>query len=115
MDSKLDVFMTEGNVEIYLSKLSDTLDPAVRDTILRLLVNEEEKMGRAREHVENGERRVIEGRRRLEQQRIIVARLAADERTDHPAVVLLDTFERTQALLEKHLRFLIERLQQSPL
>lgn len=104
--TSLNVFVTESNVEIYLTGLYKTLSPAERDNLLRLLVKEEAAMGTAREHVENGERRVIDGRDRLERQRLVVATLAGPVAVDHPAIALLETLERTQQLLEQHLRTL---------
>lgn len=101
----LNVFVAEGNVEIYLSKLHETFNPVERDSLLRLLVKEEAAMGIGREHVENGERRVVDGHQRLEKQRAIAAGLPSE----HPHTLLLETLERTQALLEQHLDFLRER------
>ena len=102
----LHVFVAESNVEIYLSKLHGTLNPSERDNLLRLLAQEEASMGTSREHVEHGERRVIDGRQRLEKQRIVAVGLSGE----HPDALLLGTLEKTQELLEQHLSFLRERL-----
>ncbi|MGD9880980.1 MAG: hypothetical protein AB7I59_27200 [Geminicoccaceae bacterium] len=111
----LDVFVTEGNVDIFLLKLHKTLDPIERDKLLRLVATEEAKMGRSREHVENGQIRVTDGRERLERQRILVAGLSLEERSAHPAAFLLETLEKTQNLLQEHLRLLRERLEHAKL
>ena len=104
MSSSLNVFVTERNVEIFLSKLHHSFDGAKRDAFLRLLVAEESRMGAARQHVENGERRVIDGRQRLERQRIATCDIPPHKRDGHPDVFLLETLETTQRLLEQHLR-----------
>jgi hypothetical protein len=75
------VFLTEGNVEIYLSQLHTTWNPDERDKLLRLLVREESSMGASREHLENGERRVSEGRDRIDRQRRLVADTPFHQRT----------------------------------
>jgi hypothetical protein len=47
MSTQMNVFLTEGNVEIYLSKLHLTWKPEERDKLLRLLAREEQQMGAA--------------------------------------------------------------------
>ena len=49
-----------------------------------------------REHLENGGRRVVEGKERIEKQREIVARLSLQERTTRPEALLLDTATGTK-------------------
>jgi hypothetical protein len=108
----LNVFIT---VDIYLSKLHSALDPIERDTFLRLVAKEEANMGRSRERVENGERRVMDGRQRLERQRAVVAGLSLEERSAHCDTFILETLEKTQKLPEEHLRLLRQRLEQTKL
>ncbi len=103
MTSPMSVFLTEGNVEIYLSRLHTTWSLEERDRLLRLLVQEESRMGTSREHLENGERRVSDGRDRIIRQRRLVADIPPPERAAAPASLLLETLEKTQALLEEHL------------
>lgn len=107
--TSISIFLTEGNVEIYLSQLHKTWDREDRDKLLRLLVREEDQMGSAREHLENGERRVHEGRQRIARQRQIVANALSQEQVDARAALLLETLEQTQALLEQHLTALRRR------
>jgi hypothetical protein len=109
MTSPMNVFLTEGNVEIYLSRLHTTWSTEERDRLLRLLVQEESRMGSSREHVENGERRVSDGRDRIVKQRRLVADIPPPERPAAPAALLLETLEKTQALLEEHLKALQRR------
>jgi len=78
MTLPMSVFLTEGNVEIYLSRLHTTWDPEERDKLLRLLV--QAQMGASREHLENGERRVNEGRDRVITQRRPVIDIPLPER-----------------------------------
>ena len=111
----LNVFVTEGNVEIYLSKLHTTQDAVERDHLLRLVVEEEARMGLSREHLENGERRVADGRRRIESQRQLVTELSSLNVADGSARRVLDTLEKTQALLEAHVHELRIRFEQTQL
>jgi hypothetical protein len=90
----MSVFLTEGNVEIYLARLHSTWNPEERDKLLRLLIREESQMGLSREHLENGERRVTDGRDRIARQRRLVADIPLPERTGAQASLLLETLEK---------------------
>lgn len=109
MTSEMSVFLIEGNVEIYLSRLHTTWNPEERDKLLRLLAREESQMGLSREHLENGERRVSDGRDRIARQRRLIADIPLPGRAIASDAMLLDTLEKTQALLEEHLMALQRR------
>ena len=99
----MNVFVTEGNVDIYLSQLHETWNPEDRGKLLQLLIREEAQMGTSREHLEHGERRVSEGRQRVARQRQIVAGNRSSDQPGSRAMLILETLEQTQALLEGHL------------
>lgn len=44
----MNIFVIEGNAEIYLSKLRATLSPGMRDELLRLLSAEQSQMTSAK-------------------------------------------------------------------
>lgn len=111
----MEIFVSERNIDIYLSKLHETWDADARDNLLRLLLAEESKVGFHRERLENGERRVSEGLERVRFQREVVDRLSAEERSTEIAATLLNTLERTQALLEAHCQRLRDQFEQSGL
>jgi hypothetical protein len=111
----MNVFVTEGNLEIYLSKLHATWSAEQRDSLLRLVTKEEARMGLSREHLDNGERRVADGQARIRKQRDLVASLAAEQRDTSREALILETLQITQALLESHLQALRERWEQSKL
>ena len=96
-------FVTEGNVEIFLSRLNTTWNACDRDMLLRLLCQEQARMGFSHGHLENGERRVFDGRERLKKQRKLVAQLASQDQAPGQAALLLETLQKTQVLLEQHL------------
>ncbi len=100
----MDTFVRERNVEMYLDRLYTELDDSTRHTLFRLLVDEESKMAKSREHLENGERRVADGLARLEKQRQLVAALTTEGRARAVAASLLEALETIQALLEAHCR-----------
>ena len=99
----MDVFVTEGNVEIYLSRLHTTWNALGRDKLRRLVCEDQARMGFSREHIENGERRAREGRERLKKQRELVAQLDLQDQTASHVALLLETLVKTRMLLEQQL------------
>jgi hypothetical protein len=104
MSTPHSVFVTEGNVGIYLSRLQVTWNAEECDHLLSLVAEEESRRGLSRENLENGERRVVEGRARIESQIRLVAQVPIEKRADSVEARLLETFEKTQAILEDHVR-----------
>ena len=113
MDDSTNVFVTERNVDIYLSRAFETNDLQERDTLLRLLVEEQSRMGARREHLENGRRRVDQCSRLLQRQREIVGSFNARERDALQAQFVLETMERTLTLVQDHLQGLERRFHQA--
>jgi hypothetical protein len=110
MASSMDVFLTESNVDIYLSRLDSTLEGEQRARLIQLLVYEESKMGFHREHVQKAEERVMNGRARVDDQRKRVAQLPTEGRKDSMEALMLKTLEQTQELLEQHLAGIQSRM-----
>lgn len=100
---------------MYLSKAYECLDGKQRDILLRLLVEEEARMGTGREHIENGHRRLNDCRDRVRRQREVVAAVVLDGVDRSQEEFLLQTFERTLLLIEDHQRLLLERYRQQQL
>ena len=115
MSTAMNVFLTEGNIEIYLTRLYTTWEIQDRDVLIRLLVAELNQMGESREHFENGERRVADGAQRILRLRKLLEECRADGRPTDRQAFELQTFERTQALLEAHVEKLRHRFEQKKL
>ena len=115
MTTAMNVFLREGNVEIYLTRLHGTWQVQDRDVLLRLLVSELDQMGESKQHLENGQRRVADGARRLRRLRELrEERRAGGGSTDRQDFEL-QTSEKTQALLEAHVVRLRRRFEQRKL
>jgi len=114
MRNPVSVFVTESNVELYLSKAYECLDVKQRDVLLRLLVEEEDRMGRSREHMDNGQRRLEDCKERVKRQRELLGSLQPIEKRVR-AEFMLETFERTLVLMEHHQRLLVERFRKDRL
>jgi hypothetical protein len=114
MNNPVDVFVTESNVDIYLTRAYSSRNAKERDLLLRLVANEEARMGASREHMENGARRIEDCKERVKRQRELAHSLQPkDDR--RRAVFMLETFERTLVLIEGHQRLLVERFQKTRL
>ena len=114
MNNPVDVFVTESNVDMYLSKAYLSLDAAERDLLLRLVADEESRMGSNRVHMENGQRRVENCKDRVKRQRELVGSLPREENRAQ-AEFVLETYEQTLVLMERHQRLLVERFQEGRL
>ncbi len=110
----LNSFISEGNVEIYLSGLYKSWDADERDALLRLVIQEESRMGERLEHVREAERRILDCQQRVQRQRVLV-----DGREDAAdmsrALFLLDIFEKILEALQEHHRHLLSRLENNRL
>lgn len=115
MNSPTNVFVTENNVELYLSKAYECFDSEMRDLLLRLVVEEETRMGARREHVDNGQRRLDDCKERVQRQREIVRELHRQNRSRAQAEFILETLERTLLLMKDHQRALTVRYRQARL
>lgn len=113
MSNPVNAFVTESNVDLYLSKAYVCRDPQQRDLLLRLLIEEEDRMGSAREHMENGHRRLEDCKERVKRQRELLALLPNENRAQ--AEFMLETFERALVLMERHQRLLIDHFQKNRL
>lgn len=115
MSNDMNLFVTESNVDIYLSKAYQSLDDEERNTLLRLVIDEEDRMGSRREHLENGQRRLEDCELRIRRQREIVSDLAASGQDASQAASILGTYERILGLLQQHQRMLRQRFKQAGL
>lgn len=114
MDNPVSVFVTESNVELYLSKAYECLDLSQRDVLLRLLVEEQDRMGSSREHMENGQRRLEDCKERVKRKRELLGSLQPNDNRLQ-AEFMLDTFEQTLVLMERHQRLLVGRFRKDRL
>lgn len=109
MNDSMNVFVTESNVDLYLSKAYGALDREERDLLLRLVVEEQSRMGGRLEHVENAKQRLDDCRERIRHQRGVVDALDHQHPNRAREEFLLDTFEKALAVLREHQHTLDKR------
>jgi hypothetical protein len=109
MNDRMNVFITESNVEIFLAKAYNSMDANERAMLLRLVADEHGRMGGRGEHLENGQRRLNDCRERLRRQREAIS--ASDPRAPEltSEKFRLETLEKVLLMLEEHQRILGER------
>ena len=98
----MDLFVTESNVELYLSGAYKTLEQEKRDMLLRLVAEEEAKMARRREHLEQNGQRLTDCEDRVRRQRELVSELQNRQQNSLQAEFVLETFERCLSLIRDH-------------
>ena len=89
-------FVARQNVERCRSKLQTEIDPTTRIFLLKLLVEEEDKLGRDYELLTDVEREIINGHARITRQEVIVRDLEGYGGDGAGAKPLLQTFTLTQ-------------------
>ena len=93
-------FVARANVDHYLDLLNGELSPQSRSTVMKLLVEEEDKLSHDLEQLGFAEQRALAGRRRVEQIRNLFNGFAPGTSERQQAERLLINFENVQTLLE---------------
>ena len=94
-------YVHAANVRRFLHALTTDLDPAQRATMQQLLVEEENKLGKTIEQLDNASRWIEEGKKRIDTIERTAARFDGNSEHRQRAEQLLLTMQHTQALLEQ--------------
>jgi hypothetical protein len=89
-------FVARQNVKRCRSRLETETDPTKRSVLLKLLVAEEDKLGRDYELLVEVEREIVKGDGRITRQEVIIDNLQHDGKESSMAKALLETFTLTQ-------------------
>jgi hypothetical protein len=98
----MDAFISEHNVDIYLSKLWQSDDTKLQDTLLQLLMAELSRMPLSRLHLERGLRRRADVEEQFRQQRDKLDRLKANGEAIDREARLLEVLGKVRELFEAH-------------
>ena len=98
----MDAFISEHNVDIYLSKLWESDDARLQDTLLQLLMAELSGMTPSRLHLERGQRRVADVEEQVRQQRDKLDRLKANGEAIDREGRLLEILGTVREVFEAH-------------
>jgi hypothetical protein len=102
MTTPMNHFVTESNIDIYLSRLRETADGSERSKLMRLLTAELSSMGQTCAHLEKAERRVADLADRMRWQRQELVRLKDAQLPTGSAASVLQTMERAHSVLLGH-------------
>lgn len=102
-------FVSGRNIDHFVERLSTEAEATVRDTLHRLLLQEESQLGKSREHLEAAERRMLQGRVRILRLKTRLAGEEIDDGDRERSIATLSGLEETQMLLEDHVRQLQAR------
>ncbi len=103
-------FVAINNVEHFADQLTSEVDGAKRATLMRLLVEEEDKLGAGLEQLGIAELRIAKGRQLIARQMALVAKIAGDGHDGREANDLLAMLKEVQALFEAYRRSIMSRL-----
>jgi hypothetical protein len=95
-------FVNDLNVARFLDKLRFEHDPATRASLRRLLLEEEDKLGRSIERLRKVQCHVAEGTRRIALQKALIARLRADGKDVTLTQTTLRNLIDIQQILEQY-------------
>ena len=112
----MDKFIAQANIDHYLDLLkNDNVSAHNRSTINKLLVEEENKLGHNREHLEFAESRAAACRTRADRQRRLLDSFAHGSTEWMQAERLLVNFESLAQFVEGFCRQMRRRVNESPL
>ncbi len=103
-------FVGVNNVEHFADQLSSWLEPQKRATLMRLLVEEEGRLGAGLEQLGVAEMRIAKGRQLITQQKALIARIQDDGRDLRDHHDHLDTLVSVQKLFERYRDTIINAL-----
>jgi ATP/maltotriose-dependent transcriptional regulator MalT len=86
------------SIASYRARLQSETDPAKLATLLKLLLDEEDKLGISLEHLADIEQEIGKGSKRIEHQRFIIETLERSGQSATVAKNLLESLTQTQAL-----------------
>jgi hypothetical protein len=99
------------NIDRTLNRLGTYIDPSKRATLLKFLIEEEDKLGAGREQLERAARRVREGQARISRTLAVIERLIdcglMDGETFSKALEVVSTIRESQALIEQRYRRIV--------
>ncbi len=98
----MQTFVGINNVEHFADQLGSEGDPARRATLMRLLVEEEDRLGAGLEQLGVAQMRIAKGHRLIASQRAVVAQIEGAGRDPRPARELLATLVEVQSLFERY-------------
>jgi hypothetical protein len=102
MDDNTAQFVFDLNLSRFVDKLRLEHDPDMRETVKRLLIEEENKFGRKRELLIWLERHIGEGRCRIASQNALITKLRANGDDLGLAETVLSNLVETQSLFEQY-------------
>ena len=98
----MDRFVHDQNLIRFVDALEHESNPARRDLLQQLLLEEENRFGGRREKLEQANVQILRGRERVRRQRELVARLTSDGANLEPAQQVLMNMLLTQSLFEAY-------------
>ena len=107
-------FILEQNLLRFSSRLPSEADPATRQTLRRLLIEEEDRYGKLNERLERAEMLILSWQGHVQRQQALVASLKLDGRDPSRADELLRSMRESLAIFERYRNNLVELIDNPP-
>jgi hypothetical protein len=106
--SNMAQFVSDLNVARFLDKLRVERNPALRASLRRLLLEEEDKLGSNLERLGRVQHHIAEGRRRITRQKALIERLEAKGHDVKVAEGTLHNLIEIQEIFEQYRRTILD-------
>jgi len=103
-------FVSDLNVARFLEKLRLEDDPAIRASLQRLLLEEEDKFGRGADRIGNVQRHIAEGSRQIALQKALIARLRINGQDVRRAENTLRNLIEIQRIFERYRQVVLDAI-----
>src|SRR6516164_9193728 len=102
-------FVSDLNMARFADRLRYERDPAIRASLQRLLLEEEDKLGRGVERLCKLQRHISEGSRRIAMQKALIAKLT-DRQDVRLAESMLNNLVEIQRIFEQHRQVVLDAI-----
>ena len=100
MMDEVERYVIDGNISRFVERLRRETNPSRQDMLKRLLIAEEDRLGKAQDRLQTVERHLTDGQALIDDQRRLVAETRNNGGDAGPALRLLRTFESIQDLFQ---------------
>ena len=103
-------FVSDLNVGRFADRLRFEHNPAIRASLQRLLLEEEDKLGRGVERLCKLQRHISEGSRRIAMQEALIAKLRTDRQDVRLAESMLSNLVEIQGIFEQYRQVVLDAI-----
>jgi hypothetical protein len=108
-------YVARQNITRFYDQLTSELDGKRRADLQRLLIEEEDRLGVSSEHLDEIERAIAKGEKRIQQQRTLVEVMGRNHRDATVAKSVLENLTQIQATFAQYRRTILDAIERNRL